>query len=103
MNETKIKNERIDGLLSKYFQTEMPDPWPSFQAPEASSVLPMGRSRWLTYRRIAVAACLAALLAGYLALAGYFPRETPGSLGGDPSRNIGRNPGPGVKTVQPNP
>lgn len=100
MNETKIKNEPIDGMLSKYFHAQMPDPWPAFQAPEEPSVLPITRSRWLTYTRIAVAACIAALLAGYLALAAYFPREIPGRLGGDPDRNIGSNPG--AKTVQPN-
>ena len=100
MNETKIKNDPIDGMLSKYFQAEMPNPWPTFQTPEGRSVLPIIRSRWLTYSRIAVAACIVALLAGYLALAAYFPREVPGRLGSDPDRNIGRNPA--VKTVQPN-
>jgi hypothetical protein len=100
MNETKIKNDPIDGMLGKYFQAEMPNPWPAFRAPEEPSVLPLARSRWLTYSRIAVAACIAALLAGYLALAAYFPRDIPGPLGSDPHRNIGSKSGP--KTVQPN-
>ena len=100
MNETKIKNERIDGLLTKYFEAEVPSPWPAFATPEVPGVLPVRLSPWLTFRRCAVAASIAALLAGYLALAGFFPREAPGRLNNDPSRNIGRNPQ--VQPLQPN-
>ena len=65
----------VDALLRGYFQKEMPCPWPMLSAP-----MPV-RSRqadntWLRYSgRLALAACVALMVAGYLTLAGYFPRS----------------------------
>ncbi len=77
-----FKNEEarpdVDHLLHDYFQAELPHPWPRFQMPRtARSNRPA--SGWSRYSgRIALAACIALLAAGYLTLAGYFPRvQTP--------------------------
>ena len=88
MNENHAKNDDVDRVLTSYFQAQMPDPWPDWQAPEAQA--PRRRSRWLSLTRFAVAASLAGLLAAYLALAGFFPREAPGKLNLDPLGNIGQ-------------
>ena len=97
MNENRIKNDGIDGLLSNYFQAQMPDPWPACPATESINGVPRRPSRWLNFSRFAVAASVGLLLVGYLALAGFFPREPARKLNHDPSRNIGRNPVPGVQ------
>ena len=102
MNENRIKNVAIDGLLTVYFQAQMPNPWPDWQAPEAPHALPRRRYRWLTISRFAVAASVGVLLATYLVLAGFFPREISGRLKNDPSRDIGRNPAPGINTLDTN-
>ena len=90
MNEDTTKNAGIDGVLTKYFQAQMPNPWPAWQAPETNGKLTR-RSPWLNYSRWAVAACVAALLAGYLALAGFFPRERL-RIDQNPSHEIGMSP-----------
>ncbi|HZZ80768.1 MAG TPA: hypothetical protein VFE62_19860 [Gemmataceae bacterium] len=73
-----LKNEEVrpemDDLLHDYFKAELPNPFPAFQAP-----LPARTRRpasiWSRYSgRIALAACIAALAAGYVSLAGFFPR-----------------------------
>ena len=63
----------VDGVLREFFETEMPKPWPAFKAPkqtrEKRSV-----SMWSRYSgRVALAACVALLVAGYMTLAGFFP------------------------------
>jgi hypothetical protein len=77
----------VDVLLRDYFQAELPHPWPTFQAPG-----PMRASRPETTwsrnsTRLALAASVALLVAGYLTLSGFFPRQTAPS---------------GVQQVQPN-
>jgi hypothetical protein len=63
----------MDELLSDYFQSEMPKPWPSFKAPK-----PMTRptpSLWSRYGgRFALAACITVLVAGYWSLSGAVPQ-----------------------------
>jgi hypothetical protein len=77
MNDV-LKNEEarpdMDALLHDYFQAELPRPWPTFQLPRSERTKrPV--SLWSRYSgRIALAACIALLAAGYLTLAGYFPR-----------------------------
>jgi hypothetical protein len=70
----------LDQLLRSYFQSELPSPWPALRAltqPGSPADLPgspVGRRRWLAFRRrLAVAASVAALLIGYLLLAQAFP------------------------------
>jgi hypothetical protein len=82
MTETPIKN--VDGLLKAYYEREMPNPWPEFRIPA-----PLRLSGWPNLTRWAVAASVGLLLAGYLALAGFFPRELQRL---DSDRNIGSNP-----------
>ncbi len=63
----------LDDLLREYFHAEMPHPWPGFKAPSAGRAKRSG-SVWSRYAgRVALAACVALLVAGYLAVAGYFP------------------------------
>jgi hypothetical protein len=68
----------VDNLLHDYFQSELPRPWPAFQMPRSARTKRQV-SFWSRYSgRIALAACIALLAAGYLTLAGYFPRmQTP--------------------------
>src|SRR5437773_4220640 len=76
----------LDGLLRAYFRAEMPDPWPSFEAPAPrNGVLPFRRPqqprRFNLWRsRLALAASILLLIAGALFL-----------LGG--SRNVGTTAG----------
>jgi hypothetical protein len=77
MNDV-LKNEEarpdMDDLLHDYFQAELPRPWPTFHLPR-SERKNRPASLWSRYSgRIALAACIALLAAGYLTLAGYFPR-----------------------------
>jgi hypothetical protein len=90
-----LKNEEarpdMDDLLHDYFQAELPRPWPTFQAPRAARTK-RPASLWSRYSgRIALAACIALLAAGYLTLAGYFPRmQTPTGVI-DINSNIGEH------------
>jgi hypothetical protein len=56
----------MDDLLHDYFQSEMPKAWPQFKAPKQ----PRARkpeTLWSRYSgRVALAACVALLVAGYL-------------------------------------
>jgi hypothetical protein len=65
----------LDGLLRAYFKAEMPDPWPSFEAPAPrNGVLPLRgakTSRFTLWRsRLALAASILLLIAGALFLIG---------------------------------
>ena len=73
-----LKNDEsrrdVDVLLHHYFQAELPSPWPTFTAPKALR-LKRPVSSWSRYSgRLALAACVALLVAGYLTLGGFFPR-----------------------------
>ena len=66
----------VDELLHDYFQAEMPKSWPAFKAPRPARTK-QSESLWSRYSgRLALAACVALLLGGYLALSGYFPTPT---------------------------
>lgn len=90
----------IDDLLRDHFRGAMPQPWPRFQPPMAhrpAKVVPFwGGSRM----RLALAASIALLLSGYLAVAGLFPRATDatGPALENQSGPIGNRPG--VRPVQ---
>ena len=70
----------MDDLLQDYFRSQMPKPWPAFKAPQPARVksAPSLRSRFGA--RLALAASIALLIAGYWTLAGYFP-GTPRTAG----------------------
>lgn len=67
----------LDDLLREHFRAALPHPWPRFQPPvarrPAKVVSFWGGSRM----RLALAASVALLLTGYLAVAGLFPRNDP--------------------------
>jgi hypothetical protein len=100
-----LTHNTIDDTLRDFYRSEMPDPWPTMRAPARTLPLPKRTARpvWLrSLSRLAVAASIAMLLIGYLALASLFPRENgarPGlpSLSGD----LGNNPDHGPKKHQP--
>jgi len=74
INLSTLPNEEVrpemDDLLHDYFKAEMPHPWPTFKAPKP---LRHQRPTSNSFGRLALAACIALLIAGYLALSGYFP------------------------------
>ena len=91
-NISTLKNDEarpdMDVMLHDYFQAALPHPWPTFKPPSTT------RTRrpapvWARYAgRMALAACVALLIAGYLTLSGYFPRpHTPSGV--VPLHNIG--------------
>jgi hypothetical protein len=104
MNNTMQKNDEVrpemDDLLHDYFQAEMPRPWPTFQVPK-----PMRTKRTASFwarssGRVALAACITLLVAGYLTLGGFFPRTQGPSGMEHEARDIGmKDP----KTVKPTP
>ena len=77
MSPSTLQNDEarpeMDDLLNDYFKAQLPKPWPAFKAPmQARAKRPV--SLWSRYSgRLALAACVALLVAGYLTLAGYFP------------------------------
>jgi hypothetical protein len=84
MNANQPRTADIDEVLRDYFRAEMPEPWPAWTAPPTTLRRATSWSRW------AVAASVGLLLAAYLALSGYFPREASERLNNDPSRDIGQ-------------
>ncbi len=94
----------MDVVLRKYFHAEMPHPWPRFNAPLG---LRMSQpvSFWSRYAgRLALAACVTLLVAGYLTLSGYFPRTVAPNGTSDLHLNIGsKDKGSGKHIIQPKP
>jgi hypothetical protein len=90
-----VKNQEarpeVDRMLRDYFQSELPRPWPAFRAPRSARINE-APSLWSRCGgRIALAACITLLAAGYLSLAGYFPRLQP-NTGVQEIEHIGQNP-----------
>jgi hypothetical protein len=59
--------EELDTLLTGFFRSEMPDPWPVLKAPAEAPFRPAApvASRWTSVRsRVALAASVALLLVG---------------------------------------
>jgi hypothetical protein len=91
----------VEGLLRAYFRSEMPHPWPRAPLPAARPLV--ATSLWQRTRpRLALAACVALLLTGYLSLAGSFPREQ-GPSGALPLNGhvIGDRPSHKSRSVRP--
>jgi hypothetical protein len=64
-----------DVLLHDYFQAQLPHSWPTFKTPKPTR-MKQPASFWSRYSgRLALAACVALLVAGYLTLGGFFPRS----------------------------
>jgi hypothetical protein len=87
----------IDALLGAYFKAELPKPWPAFQPPRRSRILPVRpaqpRPRFAVGSRLALAASVALLLLCGWLLSGKFPGVPihPGSPG---------DPGPGKARLE---
>ncbi len=67
----------VEQLLRAFYRAEMPDPWPSFEAPaEASTLLPFpaprARRPLFARSRLALAASVALLIGGLWGLSGKF-------------------------------
>jgi len=81
--------DELDGLLRRYFRAQVPEPWPA--APRVSSELKtMPSPRRLAHGRffrLAVAACAACLVIGFLALQAWFPEPLPLVPNGVDGRN----------------
>lgn len=79
MNPMMQKNDEarpeLDGLLHDYFQAQLPQPWPTFKAPMALRQKRTASFWSRSAGRIALAACIALMVAGYLTLGGFFPRS----------------------------
>jgi hypothetical protein len=87
----------VDALLRDYFESEMPRPWPAFKAPVTKA------PGWSRYSgRLALAASVALLVAGYLTLAGFFPKQpTPTGVENNIGGHIGlKGNGPKLPKVQ---
>lgn len=68
--------EPIDVLLSNFYRSETPSPWPVMRAPETMPrpLPPRTRKRWFQIGvRMALAASIGFVLVAYLALARNFP------------------------------
>jgi hypothetical protein len=71
--------DELEGMLRTFFRAEVPDPWPTMKFPEPILKLRKPRrSTWLRVGpRLAVAASVALLVVGYLALGSIFPKHQP--------------------------
>jgi len=66
--------EHVDTVLSRFFQAEMPHPWPECEASaQARRTLVLRRPRAMG--RLALAASVALFFFGYFTVASYFPRD----------------------------
>lgn len=90
MNDLKPGNgDHVDGVLTRFFRSEMPHPWPECEASaQARRTLP---GRFRTVGRLALAASVVLFFLGYFYLAGFFPRSTQGPLQ-EGSHNMGKSP-----------
>lgn len=95
-NVTHRKNEdthpEVDGLLRDFFRAEMPHPWPALNVPRTTSprIRRVGSFWGGTSARLALAACVTLLVAGYLTLSAFFPqRQVPIAVEGQ-GREIGQ-------------
>jgi hypothetical protein len=92
-----LKTHNVDDLLRSYFRAEMPEPWPEMRAP--APILPLAapaqrKTWWRRAGRLAIAASVALMLIGYLALASLFPAPTSKGLGVFHDNDTARNPVP---------
>jgi hypothetical protein len=96
--------DNLDTLLRAFYQAEMPDPWPSLEAPAPSPrLLPVRPAkkpgRNLVRSRLALAASIALLVSGSLFLSGNL-REEAGPVGHTlPGANSQNDPD-GLKSSQ---
>ena len=77
MRPSNQPGDDVDKLLRSFFQSEMPDPWPSLEAPAPRTLALPARpapARGSLFRsRLALAASIALLIGGSLMLGGNAP------------------------------
>jgi hypothetical protein len=83
-NQTDRPTEdELDGLLRAFYMAELPNPWPSLKAPAPRSFFmpfrPAAPRFPMLRTRLALAACVAFLVAGPLLLSAYFSRSNQDS------------------------
>jgi hypothetical protein len=95
-------SDELDGMLRSFFRAEVPDPWPTMKFPEPVVKLHKPRrSAWLRIGpRLAIAASVAFLLLGYLALGSIFPRHQPGEGLNSGDRDIAKDNRPVLRRVR---
>jgi hypothetical protein len=94
----------LDGLLRAFFKAEMPDPWPSLEAPAPrNGVLPLRRPkapRFTLWRsRLALAASILLLIAGALFLIGGSRNDVDSSHREEITTSAGKDPLPTTNIV----
>jgi hypothetical protein len=100
MQKNDESRPEMDDLLHDYFQTEMPRPWPTFKAPRQKPTL----SLWSrSASRMALAACVALLIGGYLTLGGSFTAPETSDLHQVAPPNAFNPKGPKAKPATPLP
>lgn len=84
-----VRHHDVDQLLRTFFRREMPDPWPQAKVPPQPVQRP-----WLRILgpRLAVAAAIALILVGYLALGSFFEPKNRPALNLNPGGDIGSRP-----------
>ena len=92
-NPDRPSEDELDGLLRAFYTAELPNPWPSFEAPDERNVIlpprPFGKRFPLWRTRLAWAACVAFLVAGPLALSTYLSgTNTPTTAKGTEAADV---------------
>jgi hypothetical protein len=64
----RLGGDELGEVLQTFFQSEMPHPWPAFALPAAPPSRRQQLRRWFTSTRLALAASIALLLIGSLAI-----------------------------------
>jgi hypothetical protein len=71
----RSSEDELDGLLRAFYKAELPNPWPSFEAPADRNLIlplrPFGKRFPMWRTRLALAASVAFLVAGPIALSAY--------------------------------
>jgi len=89
MNDLKPGNGDVEGLLRRFFRSEMPHPWPECEASAQARETPPP-SRFRALARLALAASVVLFVFGYLAVAAFFP--PPQNTPAEGSHNLGNAP-----------
>ena len=99
LNNSSADHGDIDVLLTRYFRSEMPTPWPACDALVQARKAARGRNKFRAFSRLALAASVVLFFAAYLTLSGLFPRQQTRAI--DDSQNIGSLPGRDHKLQHP--
>jgi hypothetical protein len=88
-------SSHLDDLLTSFFRSEMPQPWPSFAEPASGSLVAThSRSRSLFRSRLALAASVTLLLIGSWWLSQRLSAPEPGMAPSQAGKVIGAKPLP---------